>query len=49
MPWRLRDEGGAAHHQGIVFEYSGVSAAVYEEFVWRVKMIRAEAGAVADV
>jgi len=31
----------------IVFEYTGVSAAVYEEFVWRVEMLQGEAGAVA--
>ncbi len=31
----------------IVFEYTGDSAAVYEEFVWRVEMLQAETGAVA--
>lgn len=29
----------------IVFEYTGDTAAVYEEFVWRVEMLQAEAGA----
>jgi thiol-disulfide isomerase/thioredoxin len=29
----------------IVFEHSGASAAVYEEFVWRIEMLQAEAGA----
>jgi thiol-disulfide isomerase/thioredoxin/tetratricopeptide (TPR) repeat protein len=31
----------------IVFEYSGVSAAVFEEFVWRVEMLQADAAATA--
>jgi len=31
----------------IVFEYTGVSAAVYEEFVWRVEMLQAQAGVTA--
>ena len=29
----------------IVFEHSGASAAVYEEFVWRIEMLQTEAGA----
>ena len=29
----------------IVFEYTGVSTAVYEEFVWRIEMLQAEVGA----
>ena len=32
----------------IVFEYTGVSGAVFEEFVWRVEMLQAEAGLAAS-
>jgi thiol-disulfide isomerase/thioredoxin len=37
----------ADRHGRIVFEHIGASGAVFEEFVWRVEMLQAEAGGVA--